>query len=710
MKSQLDNQYFNNLFTYSNVPIIIWDADFKITRFNIAFEKLTGRKEESVIGKSIELLFPESLASTTMEIIRMTQTGEHLEDNEIEIIHVNGSVNTLIWNSAQVLDVDNNTPFATIAQGRNITKRKQVERKLAQLNQQKDLILDSVAEGILGLDLNGNHTFVNPVAAKMLGYEQEELIGLYSHGIWHHTKADGRNYPPEDCPIYQAFRDGKVHRGVNDVFWKKDGSSFPVQFASMPIFEQGLLVGAVVTFTDITERKQIEEALNQSEQNMKSFVNDSLLCIYFFNTETKKIIYANPSFCTLLGYLPEEIDTLTIYNFLNHTIESVDAFVNQVVQTKQRNIGERQWKRKDGKLIDMFVNASHGDHNASKIIYISAQDISERKKTEKELVESEARLSQGELVAKFGNWELDLEHQVMYSSAGAVKIYGADKYELSFKTVKKFPLHEYREKLDEALIDLIAQRKSYDVEFKIKRGNDGVIVDVHSIAEYDPETKTVFGILQDITERKKAQQEIIESEKKFRSVIQSAKDSIILANGKGEIIFWNYFAEKTFGYSADEVLGKPLTIIMHQRYHSSHLQKFGLHASSNQELLNDKRIELYGLNKNGTEFPIELSISHWTNGTERFYCGIIRDVTERKKAEEKQDTYIKKLSEIAFLQGHQVRRPVASLLGLASLFVFDNPSDPINSEVLSRVEIATRELDKVIKEIVKKTNEIETTQ
>ena len=98
---------------------------------------------------------------------------------------------------------------------------------------------------------------------------------------------------------------------------------------------------------------------NHTGQSMEAFVHDSLQCIYLFNTETKKIIYANPSFCQLLGYLPEEIKTLTIYNFLNHTKESVDSFVNHVVQTKQRNIGERQWIRKDGKVIDMFVNASH---------------------------------------------------------------------------------------------------------------------------------------------------------------------------------------------------------------------------------------------------------------------------------------------------------------------------------------------------------------
>jgi len=581
MKNQLDKQYLENLFNYSNVPIIVWDREYKITRFNTAFEELTGRKAGETLGKPIELLFPESMVDGSMQLIRRTETGHHLINTEINIIHQTGSVHTIIWNSAPVWGADGKTLIATIAQGQDITKCKQAEEMLAQLNQQKDLILSSVAEGVLGLDLQGRHTFVNSVAAKMLGYETQELIGLPSHSIWHHTKADGSSYPQEECPIYEAFRDGKVHRGSEDVFWKKDGTSFPVDYASMPIYEQGKLMGAVVTFTDITERRNTEAALNQSERNMKSFVNDSLLCIYFFNTETKKIIYANPSFCKLLSYSPEEIETLTIYDFLNHAKESVDSFVNHVIETKKRNIGERQWKRKDGKVIDMFVNASYGDHNNSKIIYISAQDISERKKVEKSLVESEARLKRGELIAKFGNWKLDIDRQLIFSSDGSRKIYGADQIELSLAAVKKCALPEYREKMDNALMDLISHQKPYDVEYKIKRVNDETIVDIHSIAEYDTATKTVFGTIQDIT--------------------------------------------------------------------------------------------------------------------------------ERKNAEAKQIAYIKKLSEIAFLQSHQVRSPIASLLGLINLFNFDNPCDPLNSEVLSRVKITAKNLDKVIQEIVKNTSSIEKT-
>ncbi|MDQ4105743.1 MAG: PAS domain S-box protein, partial [Actinomycetota bacterium] len=103
--------------------------------------------------------------------------------------------------------------------------------------------------------------FSNLPGAEMLGYEPEELVGLPLHEIVHHTRADGSPYPLEECAIQAAFQDGKTHRVVDEVFWKKDGTSFPVEYVSTPTRENGEVSGAVVTFQDITERKRAEEAV-----------------------------------------------------------------------------------------------------------------------------------------------------------------------------------------------------------------------------------------------------------------------------------------------------------------------------------------------------------------------------------------------------------------------------------------------------------------
>jgi len=145
------------------------------------------------------------------------------------------------------------------------TERKRAEEALEQLRRRNELILHAAGEGIYGLDLHGNTTFVNPAAARMIGWKAEELIGKPQHDILHHSKPDGTPYPKEECPIYAAFRDGAVHHVTDEVFWRKDGTSFPVEYISTPIRdERGKLVGAVVTFEDITERKRAEQALRNA--------------------------------------------------------------------------------------------------------------------------------------------------------------------------------------------------------------------------------------------------------------------------------------------------------------------------------------------------------------------------------------------------------------------------------------------------------------
>jgi PAS domain S-box-containing protein len=130
------------------------------------------------------------------------------------------------------------------------------------LERRNQLILRCAGEGIYGLDRDGLTTFVNPAAAEMLGWTADELIGKPQHDIIHHTKPDGATYTREDCPIYSAFKDGKVHRVDDEVFWRKDGTSMPVEYVSTPIHDEaGELAGAVVTFNDITERKRQQEAL-----------------------------------------------------------------------------------------------------------------------------------------------------------------------------------------------------------------------------------------------------------------------------------------------------------------------------------------------------------------------------------------------------------------------------------------------------------------
>jgi hydrogenase-4 transcriptional activator len=126
------------------------------------------------------------------------------------------------------------------------------------------LLLDAVGEGIYGFDLQGNAVFINPAAERMTGWRNAELLGRNIHNCHHHSHADGSPYPQESCPIYQTLKDGVAREVAQDVFWRKDGSSFPVLYSSTPVYQDNIMIGVIAIFRDISEQKHTELALRQA--------------------------------------------------------------------------------------------------------------------------------------------------------------------------------------------------------------------------------------------------------------------------------------------------------------------------------------------------------------------------------------------------------------------------------------------------------------
>jgi PAS domain S-box-containing protein len=142
-----------------------------------------------------------------------------------------------------------------------ISAWQRVERVFRDIERENQLILRAAGEGIYGVNAEGKTTFVNPVAERILGWSAEELVGTDIHSTVHHTHHDGRHYPHEDCPIYAAFRDGAVHKVENEVFWCKDGTPVWVEYTSTPIRDRGVVVGAVIVFRDVSQRREADEKL-----------------------------------------------------------------------------------------------------------------------------------------------------------------------------------------------------------------------------------------------------------------------------------------------------------------------------------------------------------------------------------------------------------------------------------------------------------------
>ncbi|MGC9977434.1 MAG: PAS domain S-box protein, partial [Syntrophales bacterium] len=154
-----------------------------------------------------------------------------------------------------------------------VTDRSQ--KAIRQSEESKRLLLHAAGEGIFGVDATGQMTFVNPAALRMLGFAEEEMLGQRVHALIHHSHKDGSNYSVEDCPIYTSYTKATKSHVTDDVLWRKDGSSFPTEYNNTPFVRDGRVMGAVVTFKDITARKQVEEALHRSETKFRTLYDST---------------------------------------------------------------------------------------------------------------------------------------------------------------------------------------------------------------------------------------------------------------------------------------------------------------------------------------------------------------------------------------------------------------------------------------------------
>jgi formate hydrogenlyase transcriptional activator len=170
----------------------------------------------------------------------------------------------------------------------------------ARASRHNELLLAAVGEGIYGIDRDGCTTFVNPAATELTGWLEADLLGKPMHDLHHHTRVDGSPYPRAECPIYAATRDGTVHHVDDEVFWRKDGSSFAVEYTSTPVLENGELAGAVVVFKDISKRKETECKLQEAHAELERMKEQ----LQAENTYLQEAIKTDSDFAGLVGQSP----------------------------------------------------------------------------------------------------------------------------------------------------------------------------------------------------------------------------------------------------------------------------------------------------------------------------------------------------------------------------------------------------------------------
>lgn len=270
----------------------------------------------------------------------------------------------------------------------DITERREAESALLKLSRQTNMILNSAGDGIFGLDLEGRLTFVNRASARMLGYEPEEIIGRNVHELCHHTKLNGASYAEADCPISAVLRDGATRNGTEDVFWSKDGSSFPVDFISTAIREGETAVGAVVTFRDITARQRAERAQRQAEERFRSIFENAVEGIYQ-STPDGRFISVNPAMARMFGYSsPEEmiasISDIGSQFYLESTKR--DEFKSSMERGEFVAGLETQVRRRDGTRIWISETSRAVRNVIGRVCYYEGtiEDVTSRKRADAE--------------------------------------------------------------------------------------------------------------------------------------------------------------------------------------------------------------------------------------------------------------------------------------------------------------------------------------
>lgn len=276
-------------------------------------------------------------------------------------------------------------------------ERRKAEERLANEEERIRLVLDSTAEGIYGIDTQGVCTFINPAALRILGFSsRQQVLGLNCHLLFHHSHADGATFPMQDCPIVHAFRSLKGTHSDNDVFWRADGTNFPVEYWSHPLFRRGQPIGSVVTFLDISQRRSFELTIRESEQKFRAVFEGAEIGIAVADPKSGQIT-VNPAYGRMLGCTAEEMRSLSIFDELTHPDDAEqdrNAYRRLTKGEINRLHLEKRYLLRDGRMVWASVEFSLQRDAGGKPQYILglASDITERKQAEEKLRSSERQL------------------------------------------------------------------------------------------------------------------------------------------------------------------------------------------------------------------------------------------------------------------------------------------------------------------------------
>ena len=538
---------FQSLVEAATDSIVLADHNGRILSWNRAAAQLFGYTDEEILGQSLSILMPpRHRAAHERGLARVRDTGESRLIGrlvELEGLRKDGSefpleLSLAMWKS------DDAVFYSGII--RDITQRRRAEEILDRLRHLHEVILTQAGEGIYGLDRNGITTFVNPTAAQLLGYEPFELIDRPMHGLLHHSRSDNSPYPADECPIYAALQDRLVHRVTADVFWRKDGRAVPVEYVSTPIIEKGCTAGAVVVFRDISERKEAERAVEESQERFRQLAEHIREVFWITNPEKTHIVYISP------GY--EEIWGRSCESLYAHPASWLDAIhpedrprIEQASMSRQTlDVYDETYRilRPDGSMRWIWDRA-YPIRDASNQIYRIvgfAEDITEHKRIEAELIASERRYR----VLFDDNpsmyFMVDAAGSVLSVNRFGAERLGYDVHDLVGTSVMNVFHPNDQEAVRRNLSDCLSevgQPKRWELR-KVRK--DGGVIWARETAQAvrgHEQTPVVLIVCEDITAIKEAEIALHDSEEFKNQILHSSADCIKVLDLEGRLQYMN---------------------------------------------------------------------------------------------------------------------------------------------------------------------------
>jgi PAS domain S-box-containing protein len=423
---------------------------------------------------------------------------------------------------------------------RYIAARSKADRTLRESEARVRLLLDSAGEGVYGVDCRGICTFCNPAALQLLGYQSaDQVLGRDMHALIHHSHEDGAAYNAADCPIFRSFGSGEGTLGEEDVFWRADGSTIPVEYRAHPIRRDGETLGAVVTFVDVEPRRRAETEMRLRERALKAisqgvFITDP-------GRSDEPIIYVNAAFERLTGYSQSDASGRNIEFLRGPSTDprAIDELLAAFRERREASVVMLSY-RKDGSTFWDALNIAPVEGPDGQVTHFVGvvTDITKPKQDVERLRVSEERLRlMIESVRDYAIFSIDLARRISSWNRGAERLFGHLEAEILHNRASILNTPEDRASGVTALeFDRAeATGRADDERWYVRKDGSRFLASVLVTPVLDEEGKLLgyTKVARDITESKRAEAELLAA--KEAAEVASRAKSAFLTNMSHEL-------------------------------------------------------------------------------------------------------------------------------------------------------------------------------